>query len=380
MASSLEELSDQLIYIIKSKDGSLNDVIEFLNEQGEKKARDMINTMGKKSEKTPLMEACWQSKESIVKLLLTSGADPNIISYNNNLTALIYTIEKDEIKESDLNIVRMLWEHGANLNFRYGGQSALEYASFPFYTHLPDKRKGAYELAELLIQLGADVNTKDNEGKTPLMLTIMGLDKALPLLIKAGVNLDVQDNKGETALMKFVKRKSDEMVNALLDAKANVFIKNLRGLTAVELEPYDDLFQSWYKANINFIPRLTKAYLQPLCLYFKESAYQHIQNDVREFLKNVNDDNSFPIKSYHLSAMNKLLELSFNDFDSLYMKFPDDLSYLVYFGTDDFEEKVYVDVLNRISEDDAEIDQQILKGMRARAKSGKETNWHRLII
>lgn len=110
MASLDEELSDQLINIIKSKDDSLDDVIEFLNAQGEKEARDIINTMGKKSEKTPLMEACWQSKENIVKLLLTSGADPNIISYNNNLTALIYTIEKVEIKESDLNIVKILSE------------------------------------------------------------------------------------------------------------------------------------------------------------------------------------------------------------------------------------------------------------------------------
>jgi ankyrin repeat protein len=262
--SSLEELSDQLVEIIKSKDDPLNDVIEFLNVQGEQ-AREIINTMGKKSKKTPLMEACSQSKESIVKLLLTSGSDPNIISHNNyDLTALIYTIEKNEIKESDLNIVKMLSQYGANLNFRYGGLSPLENASFPLYTHSRVTRKGAYELVELLIQLGADVNTKGNEGKTPLMLTLMGLGKVVPLLIKAGANVDAQDNQGEAALMKFV-RGSDQMVNVLLDAKANVFITNLRGLTAVEQHQQHDLHYRWSTPNIDFIPRLTKAYLEPLC-------------------------------------------------------------------------------------------------------------------
>ena len=44
--SLLEELSDQLIDIIKSKDDPLNDVIELLNVQGEK-SRDIINTVKK---------------------------------------------------------------------------------------------------------------------------------------------------------------------------------------------------------------------------------------------------------------------------------------------------------------------------------------------
>lgn len=64
--------------------------------------------------------------------------------------------------------------------------------------------------------------------------------------------------------------------------------------------------------------------------------------------------------------------MSFDELDSFNIKFPDDLSYLVYFGTADFEEKVYADILNRINEDDAEIDGQTLKGMRARAKSQDE--------
>ena len=162
------------------------------------------------------------------------------------------------------------------------------------------------------------------------------------------------------------------MFNVLLDAKANVFIKDLNGLTAVEHHQQHDLHYRWSTPNKDFIPRLTKAYLEPLCLYFKESSYKQIQNDVGEFLKSLNDEKSFPIKAYHLSAINKLLDLSFDDLDSLYNTFTDDLSYLVYFGTADFEEKVYADILNRINEDDAEIDGQTLKGMKARAKSEDE--------
>ena len=45
---------------------------------------------------------------------------------------------------------------------------------------------------------------------------------------------------------------------------------------------------------------------------------------------------------------------------------------LRYFNSEDFKTKLYADVINRISEDNAQIDGQLLIGMRARAKPEDE--------
>ena len=55
---------------------------------------------------------------------------------------------------------------------------------------------------ELLVKSHADVNLKDYEGKTTLMILCESeLDESVELLIRYGAKLDLQDNKGNTALM-----------------------------------------------------------------------------------------------------------------------------------------------------------------------------------
>lgn len=47
---------------------------------------------------------------------------------------------------------------------------------------------------------------------------------------------------------------------------------------------------------------------------------------------------------------------------------------LRYFNSEDFKTKLYADVINRIRADNAQIDGQLLIGMRARAKTEDEKN------
>lgn len=69
-----------------------------------------------------------------------------------------------------------------------------------------------------------DVNRKDKEGRTPLMLAIMdnNVDK-VKQLIKAGANVNVISNKGNTPLLIATGYDvSREIIQALLDAGADV--------------------------------------------------------------------------------------------------------------------------------------------------------------
>ncbi len=61
--------------------------------------------------------------------------------------------------------------------------------------------KGNLVVARLLIKKGADVNAKNNDGETALMLaSLNGNFEAANLLIEKGADVNAKSNKGKTAL------------------------------------------------------------------------------------------------------------------------------------------------------------------------------------
>ncbi len=101
---------------------------------------------------TSLMVAC-QRKEpdiNLIKLLLSMGADPNILSAGGEsaLENLVY--HSDEIR-----ITEMLLDHGAQIDMTTNrGQTALHYAA----------GGGNLKNVELLLRRGANKKIKDNHG------------------------------------------------------------------------------------------------------------------------------------------------------------------------------------------------------------------------
>ena len=57
------------------------------------------------------------------------------------------------------------------------------------------------EILSCLIETGADVNARTNDGVTPLMIAAeKGHTYAVASLVKCGANVDLQDKYGNTAL------------------------------------------------------------------------------------------------------------------------------------------------------------------------------------
>lgn len=363
---SLEELSEELITILRSKEISkedrLNKVIRFL-ENHSQNAKEIIGTIVKNVTVTPLNMACLSSQEAVVKLfLLTYKADPNARDGFSN-TALLSILNKFIINETGLSIIRILAENGADLNALVLDESPLMFATYPAFS----KNVKLNSLVDLLIELGADVNKTNSKGQTPLIFAAKeDAKREIPSLIRSGADLNAQDDCGRTALM-YCVMKNNQMANDLIEAKANVFIKDQECNTAID-------FLDFCKEETNsrtIIPKLARAYLEPLSSYFKTSSYEQIQSDIDKFLKNPNDE-LFPVKLYHLSAIRRLNLIFYDDFEMIFKKFANDFEYLLYFDSSDFVEKLYADVINRINQDDAEIDGQTLKGMRSRAKSEED--------
>jgi len=82
---------------------------------------------------------------------------------------------------------------------------------------------------------GADVNSRDDDGETPLMRAADdGHTAIVETLLKSGADVNAIDEDGETALMMAAEEGHAQIVKLLLDAGANANAKDEDGETALQ--------------------------------------------------------------------------------------------------------------------------------------------------
>ena len=90
------------------------------------------------------------------------------------------------------------------------------------------------EVAEFLIQNGANLNAISNMGTALMASSFKGNIFAANLLLVNGANPDLADANGNTALMYAVKMQNVPLVELLLKYKANKELLDAEGKTAFE--------------------------------------------------------------------------------------------------------------------------------------------------
>gem|GEM_PF-5998400 len=206
----------------------------------EKGAKVNATTKDSYGSETPLILAtlCWGKKDSqkeLIKFLVENGADVNFATeYFNPLGAVILGL-------NDLEMVEYFLSKGARVDSKTNdGSTPLHFAcgsSGP--STLIDSR-----IVDLLISKGADVSAKNNDGLTPLMIACMisNLPAAQRLATK-GADLNAVGNEGQTALMYAVMGwggDPKDLVQLLIDNKVNLNAKTKDGETALSLAKQND--------------------------------------------------------------------------------------------------------------------------------------------
>jgi len=171
-------------------------------------------------DQTPLIIAVSNDSPEMVKLLLNYKADP-LLEDENHDTAIVYATNSPQM-------MQLLRDRGYSIDTRNSeGETPL-------------MRIAPYASAERLLSVlkaGADPHQVGSERETLLMAcNDDGRVEVVRDLLQRGVNVNAQDAKGDTALMKAAGKSqseegSEQVVALLLDAKADLEIKDAEGNT-----------------------------------------------------------------------------------------------------------------------------------------------------
>lgn len=229
---------------------------------------------------TALLIAVENNHKDVIDVLLRLGADPSISLQTSNTYHIKFNVEAEDtplhaaIKLGHIDAVQSLLNKGANPDILGAkGHNALSLAA----------EKGRVEIVELLINHGANINARSEMGATALLIAIehkhknvvdlllssaiehvffplqksspyhnkfnvVAYDTPLHAAIKMGdkdileallvryhsVN-NIQNSLGETPLHCAVKSRNIEMVELLLNAGAQVYVKDVAGNTPIRM-------------------------------------------------------------------------------------------------------------------------------------------------
>jgi ankyrin repeat protein len=205
--------------------------IEELSKKGSLNVRDSKG-------KTPLIHAVQFMNLKVISALIDAGADVDEAGAEPNFrgkTPLMYAGKALLLNEELINV---LVNAGANVNARdENGGTPLIYAAINSHTS---------KAVAALIKSGANVNDATNYGSTALMYAAqynLYVD-TIEILLEKGAEIEARTSNGDTALMYAAKNRWNnnksvrgaegvDIVNALIKAGADVKARNVTGDTVL---------------------------------------------------------------------------------------------------------------------------------------------------
>ncbi|KAK6349038.1 hypothetical protein TWF730_009798 [Orbilia blumenaviensis] len=177
--------------------------------------------------RTPLHEACKQGRSEIVQHLLMANANVNAKAGEYGTTPL----HEIAYYGSGAAAPKLLtWRTKPDINAKklHTGDTALHIAA----------QRNNIGLVYDLIQSGANATVQNNFGNTALHIAAEeGHNLVVSVLLTKdkGRIIDIQNSEGETALHKAVDYGNIDIVERLLEEKANKDLRSNKGLTAARL-------------------------------------------------------------------------------------------------------------------------------------------------
>ncbi|NWV27926.1 RN5A ribonuclease, partial [Origma solitaria] len=203
------------------------DILKLLLERGSDISEQDINGF------TAFMEAAWYGREEALRFLYSRGAEVNLRRVTSEEKAKLHkggaTALMDACREGHFSAVKILvQEMGADVNIRDNrDRNAL------IHTLKKASKKKPHEavvsIVHFLLEHSVDVKSKDECGKTALILAVEMESPELvtALLEKDEIDIDDADEEGNTALMVAVERRDCSIAKLLCEKGARTDVGNL---------------------------------------------------------------------------------------------------------------------------------------------------------
>ncbi|XP_070608592.1 fibronectin type 3 and ankyrin repeat domains protein 1 [Erythrolamprus reginae] len=216
VTTTSEPMSGEQLHRAVSRN-DLEDVIIVL--KGRPAVVNTLNKLGLSA----LMVASQKGYARLVQVLVENGADVNMKNASGKDSLMIACFA------GHLNIVQYLRSQGASwLSRDFGGCTAMHWAT----------DGGHCDVIEWMIQDGCEVDPRDSGIEwTPLfrLCALSGKTDVAIILINAGADVNVKDKDGKTPLMVAALNNHEDLVALLLEKGADPDIKNEFGKGALEM-------------------------------------------------------------------------------------------------------------------------------------------------
>lgn len=213
--------------LLRAADGGQREVYDFLypliSEDIRRRGEKDIDKGVKRKERwqkqdiEDFIDAAMYGNLEVVKAAIAKGIDINAIG-SEGQTALMYAANFVHIP-----VVQALIDAGSDLDILSEdgglgeGMTALMHVAGSFFA--TGKRA---EVVKMLVDAGANVNLKGEEGFTALMrAAVAGYADSTKALIEAGADLNLRDDNGNTAMMLAEDNSHSKIVRLLKDAGAS---------------------------------------------------------------------------------------------------------------------------------------------------------------
>lgn len=192
------------------------------------------------------------SNNKIIDFLMSKGANLNqrdkyFRTIIDNLIEIILISKGEKARNSTLDeyiqedggfdiLLKKLLVHEADISYTRVDGKSIVFDLIPY---------DSFDILDILVEYGVDLNQKDLEGDTPLMHMVdegLRLEdrtlkayfvKRLQNFLKYRINMDAQDKDGRTVIHKAVIADDLLIVEKLMIKKANLNIKDNHGRTAL---------------------------------------------------------------------------------------------------------------------------------------------------